>query len=129
MSQIPLLLIDDDPDIATALTDTLEHDEYAVTWVSTGEEAIEKIEERHFTIALLDVGLPDVDGRLVLRVLHEHDPSLPIIVLTAFDTPEKTTNMVAHGAFAYHCKPYRAEELKITLRHALEARVRDSHPL
>jgi PAS domain S-box-containing protein len=72
---------------------------------------------------ILDIGLPDVDGLVVLSKLQEYDPQLPIIILTAFTAPERTAGAVGHGAFALLTKPYNREQLRGTLRRAIGVKV------
>ena len=71
----------------------------------------------------MDLGLPDLDGIVVLKKLQEHDPDLPVIVLTAFTAPERTAGAVGHGAFALLTKPYNREQLRGTLRRAIGVKV------
>ena len=79
-----ILIVDDDPDILTALHDFLEHDGFLVTGASTCRDALAQVETADFAAVLLDVGLPDGDGLAVLETIQAIAPSLPVIVLTAF---------------------------------------------
>jgi PAS domain S-box-containing protein len=114
-----ILVVDDDPDIREALRDSLEHDGYRVETVEAGEPAIECVRRTRFGAVLLDVGLPDVDGLTVLRSLHEIEPSLPVVIFTAFTSYENTVGSLTKGAFAYLTKPYKIEEIKAILQRAL----------
>lgn len=114
-----ILVVDDDPDIREALRDSLEHDGYRVETAEAGEPAIECVRRTRFGAVLLDVGLPDVDGLTVLRSLHEIEPSLPVVIFTAFTSYENTVGSLSKGAFAYLTKPYKIEEIKAILQRAL----------
>ncbi len=114
-----ILVVDDDPDIRDALRDYLEHDGYDVETVGAGEPAIERVRHRRFGAVLLDVGLPDVDGLTVLRSLHEIEPTLPVVIFTAFTSYENTVGSLAKGAFAYLTKPYNIEEIRAILQRAI----------
>ncbi len=79
-----VLLVDDDPDILTALHDLLEHDGFFVTGVLTCRGALSQIKIAQFAAVLLDIGLPDGDGISALETIQNLAPSLPVIILTAF---------------------------------------------
>ena len=117
-----ILLVDDDPDICLALHDFLTHEGYGVHVVRTGQEAIERAQSQRFDAVLLDLGLPDQDGLVVLQTLHKMDHKLPIIVLTAFTTTEKTVESLNQGSFAYLTKPYNRNEVKAVLERAIGMR-------
>jgi len=117
-----ILLVDDDPDICLALHDFLAHEGYDVYVVRTGKEAVERAQSHRFDAVLLDLGLPDQDGLVVLQTLHKMDHKLPIIVLTAFTTTEKTVESLNQGSFAYLTKPYNRNELKAILQRAVGMR-------
>lgn len=118
-----ILVVDDDPDISQALLDFLEHDGYRVDVAATGFEALARSKQLPYSAVILDLGLPDLDGLVVLHKLQEHDPQLPIIILTAFTAPERTAGVVGHGAFALLTKPYNREQLRGTLRRAIGVKV------
>ncbi len=115
----PILLIDDDPDIRLALGDALIHEGYQVHAVAYGAEALEKVRQVSYGAAVLDMGLPDLDGQSVLHGLMEQDPSLPVVVLTGRATTENTVGSLTKGAFAYITKPYNIDEIRATLRRAV----------
>ena len=114
-----ILIVDDEPDICRALSDLLEHEGYHVASSERGMDAIAKIHERPFSVVLLDLGLPDIDGSMVLRSVTEIYPNLPVIILTAYATEEKAVALLQQGAFAFLTKPYNKEQLKATLVRAV----------
>ncbi len=115
-----ILLVDDDPDISLALGDYLQQENYHVEIADTGNAALEKGLESDYDAVLLDVGLPDRDGIAVLGELANHKPELPIILLTAFTSLDKsTTPEILNKAFAYLTKPYQREEIRQVLRRAV----------
>ena len=118
-----ILVVDDDPDISQALLDFLQYDGYHVDLAATGLEALARSKQLPYSAVILDLGLPDLDGLVVLKQLQEHDPELPVIILTAFTAPEKTAGVVGHGAFALLTKPYNREQLRATLRRAIGVKV------
>lgn len=114
-----ILVVDDDPDICEALHDLLEHEGFTVLTAHTGREALAILGRRPCATVLLDIGLPDGDGLDVLKQIHHGCPDLPVIILTAFTTPDRTVSALDLGAFAYLTKPYRRDELLATLRRAV----------
>ncbi len=117
-----ILVVDDDPDIREALRDHLEHDGYRVETVGAGKPAIDRVRRGQFGAVLLDVGLPDIDGLTVLRSLHEIEPSLPVVIFTAFTSYENTVGSLSQGAFAYLTKPYDIEEIRAILQRAVSVK-------
>ncbi|WP_455378027.1 PAS domain S-box protein [Petrachloros mirabilis] len=114
-----ILVVEDDPDIVTALRDLLEHDGYAVYVAGTCADAIAQSKARQFNAILLDLGLPDGDGIDVLKEVHSRDASLPVIIITAHVATDRTVGSLTQGAFAYLTKPYNREELRQTIRRAI----------
>lgn len=117
-----VLVVEDDPDLTLALEDYLHHEGYTVRCARTGKQALQEAEDHSFGTVLLDLGLPDLSGFAVLRGLEELDPLLPVIVLTASVQEQFTVESLRRGAFAYLTKPYNRDELKITVRQAVEVR-------
>lgn len=117
-----ILVVDDDPDILAALLDLLEHEGYQVTCASTCGDALAEATTSPYNAVLLDVGLPDGDGFSVLDILRELNPSLPVIILTAFTSPEYRVRSLSHGAFSCVNKPYDQEVLRGVVRRAVRAR-------
>ena len=114
-----ILIVDDDPDILTALHDLLEYDGFLVTEVSTCRDALEQVRTVDFSAVLLDIGLPDGDGLAVLEIIQTIAPSLPVIVLTAFTSQDYRAKSLSGGAYSYLTKPYNRDELRAALRRAV----------
>ena len=100
VTKADILIVDDDPDIAQALLDFLEHDGYRVDLAGTGSEALARSREQSTRPSFWTLAYPIWNGLVVLRKLLDQDPKLPVIVLTAYTTSEKTSGAVAQGAFA-----------------------------
>ena len=118
-SQQSVLVVDDDPDIVTALQDLLEYEGFHVDCAQTCRQALASIEQNYYNAVLLDLGLPDGDGQNVLNRLQESDPSLPVIVLTAATSMDRKLGSLTQGAFAHLTKPYHREELRAILHRAI----------
>lgn len=111
-----VLIVDDEPDICTALSDFLKHAGHEVRTAQTGREALRAVEEGQVGVVILDLGLPDLSGLEVLRGVKKLDPFLPVIVLTASTQEHDTVEALHYGAFTYLTKPYNSYELRFTLR-------------
>ena len=117
-----ILLVDDEPDILRSLQLILKPEGYSIDVTSTGASALEAIKEHPYDVVILDVGLPDMDGLLVMEKMTGYRPDLPIIILTSFTSLESVTGPLEdQGAFAYLHKPINRSEIMTTIRHALKA--------
>ena len=115
-----ILIVDDDPDIGMTLTDLLGGEGHQVEIVCTGGDALERVTSRHFDAVLLDVGLPDIDGLAVLTDILERKPHLPVIILSAYTSLERSVGPLdLYGAYAYVTKPFDRQALKATVRKAI----------
>ena len=114
-----ILVVDDDPDIALGLQDLLDHDGYQVNVAMTCADALAQAQAHHYNAVLLDLGLPDGDGSSVLLTLHQQQPQLPVIILTAYTSTDRTVGSLTQGAFAYLTKPYNRDELRAVLQRAV----------
>lgn len=114
-----VLLIEDDKMIGAAVLQALKDAAYAADWVSDGDTAIEAARSETYDIALLDLGLPLVEGREVLRRLRAEGRQLPVIILTARDTVEDRIEGLDLGADDYLVKPFEIGELLARMRAVL----------
>lgn len=114
-----VLVVEDNQDLVLGLQDLLHHDGYDVTVAGTVANAIELVRAHRFNAILLDLGLPDGDGLEVLKETQRLDPSLPVVIVTAHISQDRTVGSLTEGAFAYLTKPYHREELRQTLRRAI----------
>ena len=118
-SPYSILIVEDNQDLTIGLQDMLQYDGYAVTVAGTVADAIKLIRTHRFNAILLDLGLPDGDGLEVLKETQRLDPSLPVVIVTAHISRDRTVGSLAEGAYAYLTKPYDREELRHTLRRAI----------
>ncbi len=114
-----ILIVDDDPDIVLGLEDLLRHDGYRVDSAGTCADAISCGRQRRYNAVLLDLNLPDGDGLSVLKVLQEVDQTMPVIILTAVTSEERTVGTLTEGAFACLTKPYHRDQLRATIQRAI----------
>lgn len=114
-----ILIVEDNQDLVMGLQDLLHHDGYAVTAAGTIATALKLVRAHRFNAILLDLGLPDGDGLEVLKESQRLDPSLPVVIVTAHISTDRTVGSLAQGAYAYLTKPYDREELRHILRRAI----------
>jgi DNA-binding response OmpR family regulator len=112
-----VLLVDDDSTLLEMLGEQLQlHEEFATVAAETGTKALELARADHFDVILLDVGLPDMDGREVCRLMRRNGVTSPIIMLTGADTDADTILGLDSGANDYITKPFRLGVLLARLR-------------
>jgi DNA-binding response OmpR family regulator len=120
MSDKKILIVDDDEALRTSLAEQLQlYEEFETNERATAAEAIETAKEAHYDAILLDVGLPDMDGREACRVLRRAGVKCPIIMLTAHDSDSDTILGLDAGANDYITKPFRLNVLLARLRAQL----------
>ncbi|RVT45017.1 response regulator transcription factor [Rheinheimera sediminis] len=120
---VPLLLIEDDTELAQQLCALLTHHGFEVTQASDGEQGAELALEKHFGLILLDVRLPSLDGLSVLQLLRQRR-STPVIILSAWGAEQDRITGLRHGADDYLAKPFNWTELMLRI----EAVLRRSQP-
>jgi DNA-binding response OmpR family regulator len=111
-----LLVIEDDETIGAALTSGLRAHGYAVSWQRTGRQGLEAAAGRVFDMAVLDLGLPDLDGVEVCRRLRASAPGIVIVMLTARADEMDVVVGLEAGADDYLTKPFRFGELLARIR-------------
>ncbi|MHB8265269.1 MAG: response regulator, partial [Acidithiobacillus ferrivorans] len=106
-----ILLVEDDRMIGEAITVALRDAAYAVDWVRDGESALRAIGNQEHQAVLLDLGLPKLDGRALLRKLRAAGSTLPVIIITARDALADRVDGLDLGADDYLVKPFAMDEL------------------
>ena len=115
-----VLLVDDDLSLRASLAEQLEmHEEFSTVQVEKGAQALERVKAEHFDLVLLDIGLPDLDGREVCRMMRRAGVSAPILMLTGADTDSDTILGLDSGANDYIVKPFRLGVLLARIRSQL----------
>lgn len=112
-------IIDDEPIIHEVLGELLTTEGYTFEFSSNGEEALKKQPEFEFDLTLLDLLMPGMDGITVLKELKKIDPGAVIIIITAYASVESAIEAMKTGAFDYIQKPFKHDELLLTIQRAI----------
>lgn len=124
-----ILLIEDDPNIATGLQKVMRATGYDVTALGRGDTGLERAIAESFDVVVTDLKLPGLDGLELVRQLHQAKPKLPIILITAHGTTEIAIEATKWGAFDYVPKPFEVDELLDLTAKALESSRLMSEPV
>jgi len=120
MNNAEILVIDDEPQIRKLLKITLESNDYKVVLAETGTEGVHLVANHTPDLVILDLGLPDKSGHLVLKDLREwYDKS--IIILSVQDNEADIIKALDNGATDYLIKPFRTGELLARIRASLRS--------
>lgn len=116
-----ILLIEDDSQLAVNLRQVLEDGGLAVTHCARGDDGLRRAESAAFDVVLTDLRLPGLGGLDLVRQLHETQPRLPVVLMTAHGTIETAIEATKLGAYDYLQKPFEMEELLALLHKAVDA--------
>ncbi|HSH46535.1 MAG TPA: response regulator [Longimicrobiales bacterium] len=124
MSQISIMIVDDDPDSLDIVRTFLESRGYRVTTASDGQAALSRLEEVRPALVLLDVMMPGMDGWEVARIIKNHPDfgDTRVVMLTARSGFADKQEGLRSGADDYIVKPIRLDELATRVEKNLEAR-------
>ena len=119
MESVPLLMVEDDPNVASTLAQRLGSNGFTVTHAASVAAARRALGEQRFDLALLDIGLPDGSGLDVARSVREQSPATAMVFLTAHGEPEQRIEGLELGADDYITKPFVFRELLLRLQNVL----------
>lgn len=120
MSARQILVVDDEELIRWSLAERLRLDGHEILEAGTAAQALELL-DGHVDALLLDYRLPDDDGVAVMRRIHEMDPDLPVLMLTAHKDVDIIVSAMKAGAFEYLTKPFDLDDVAVRVERALEA--------
>ena len=117
-----ILIIDDEDVLQDVLTSLLVKEGYDVLNARAGEEGLELLEREEVDLVLLDLMLPGINGLEVLKRIRAEDPEQVVVMITAYSSIEGAIDAMREGAFHYIPKPFKNEEVLLTIRQGLERR-------
>ncbi len=120
MASERILIVDDEDGMRRLLSRVLTREGYETSAVGSGAEALRLVASERFDLVVTDIKMPEMDGLQLLAELKEYEPSLPIIVITAYGTIENAVQALRSGAYDYIAKPFENDEIKLTVAKAFE---------
>ncbi|MEW6202029.1 MAG: sigma-54 dependent transcriptional regulator [bacterium] len=115
-----ILIVDDDKNLARVLAFMLEEEGYSATTANRPAEALSLTLEGDYQVAIVDYDMPEMNGLELLGEIKKLRPRTVVILITAYGTIEIAVEAMKRGAYDFITKPFNKEELKITIRNALE---------
>jgi len=115
-----ILIVDDDPSMRYSLNRMLEGQGLQLSLAKNGGEALERFEQDHPDLVVMDIKMPGRSGLEVLREIKEKDPKALVILMTAFGTTETAIEAMKFGAFDYILKPFDIPQMRGLVERALE---------
>jgi len=117
-----ILVVDDENNYLTVMETLLGEAGYEVLTAQSGPEALKIVGGTDLDLVLTDMKMPKMSGIELLAALHRLYPELPVVIMTAYGTVEKAVRAMKEGAFDYLLKPFKNEEVLVTIAKALEHR-------
>ncbi len=117
-----ILIVDDEEVLRDVLDAVLRREGYDTVMASSGEQALSLLDTETIDLVIADVMLPGISGLDAMRSIRISNPEIPVIVITAFSSIDGAIQAMKHGAFHYIAKPFKNDEVVLTVRKALEQR-------
>ncbi len=115
-----VLVVDDEQVIREILADFLSMEGFSVRTAEDGASALEELSRTHYDLILSDLKMPKMGGLELLTQAKEKNPEVVVIIMTGFGTVESAINAMKQGAFDYVLKPFKVEDVILTVRRGLE---------
>jgi EAL domain-containing protein (putative c-di-GMP-specific phosphodiesterase class I) len=112
------LLVDDEPAALRGFERTLRSAGYQVEAFTSARAAVERISAGGVHVVVSDISMPEMSGVELLRIIREHDPDLPVVLVTGLPAIESATDAVEYGAFKYIVKPVEPDALRKAVERA-----------
>lgn len=119
-SEHRILLIDDDKRFTEVFSEILREEKYIVEVALSGTEALQKLEDDFFALLIIDIGLPDMDGLMLLKAINVACPDVRKIILTGNPSMENVKTALQNGAHDYVTKPVQLQEIRDTIKAQLQ---------
>ena len=117
-----ILIVDDDKIILSILTKLLQKAGYQTDAAETSREALEKVKNQYYDVAIMDIKLPDMEGTDLLLIMNRTSPRTTKIMMTGFASKENRDRSLNRGADAYLIKPIAPQQLLSTIKEKLSAK-------
>lgn len=117
-----VLVVDDDKVLQQNVRQALEYHHFVVDVADNGKEAVNKVYGQKYDLVVMDVNMPEMDGIQALTEIKKHDPTVIVLILTAYSNVTDAVKAVKEGAYNYLEKPISSENLVALIKRALKAR-------
>jgi DNA-binding NtrC family response regulator len=117
-----VLVVDDDKVLQQSVKEALEYHHFNVEVANNGKEAVNAVFREKYDLVVMDVNMPEMDGIEALTEIKRHDPSIIVLILTAFSNVQDAVRAVKEGAYNYLEKPITSDNLVALIKRALKAR-------
>ncbi|MBN2576534.1 MAG: sigma-54-dependent Fis family transcriptional regulator [Deltaproteobacteria bacterium] len=125
-----ILVVDDELSIRISLGDLLRRDGHQVDVADSAEPALEMLKTQSFNLLLVDIKMPGMDGLEMLKLVKEHDPDAPVVMMTAYGSIDSAVEAMKLGAIDYVVKPFDPMEIGMLIERILEDQsIRREHQL
>lgn len=114
-----ILIVDDDVEFGTALSKILKGEEYDTCIAPSANEGLKVLKARKFDLVFLDLSMPGISGIDFLENIRKDNPTLPVIIITAFGEWDAYAEAAEKGAYSFVNKPVKKEEILQLVRDAL----------
>ena len=121
-----VLIVDDERSMRDFLKILLEKEGHEVTTASSGASALDALDKHTVDVIVSDIRMPGMTGIELLETVKEHSPELPIILITAFASPDDAVLAMKNGAFDYISKPFNVDEIKSVIESATSKNIKNS---
>ncbi len=119
MAKDRILVVDDEESMCQYLAILLRKEDYEVTTVNSGVQALQEIGQGHFDLVMTDIQMPKMDGIQLLKGIKALNPATPVIIMTAYASEQSAIDAVNLGAFSYLQKHCKNDEIRMVVRNAL----------
>lgn len=114
------MVVDDEEGIRDVLKEFLEKKGYYVETIGDSRQVIDRVKSKQFDIILVDLKMPDISGLDLLKAIRQFDADIAVIIMTGYASLETAIQAIREGAYDYITKPFRLEEIYITIKNACE---------
>ena len=115
-----IMVVDDDPGHLTTLKTIVKSWNYDVTTATDGSEAVALVNKRPYDLILMDVRMAEMSGIEALQLIREYNPSIPVLIMTAYSSVETAVEALKKGAYDYLGKPLDFDELRIAIERVMD---------
>ena len=117
---IKILIVDDEVNMLESLSEVLGNKGYLVATARNGLEALEKLKEKYFNMAIADLKMPEMGGMELLEVMRERYPQTPVVMLTGYATVNSAVDAMKKGAYDYLVKPFSPDKILLIAKKIME---------